>query len=124
MSEEEGTISLVREGKITRDVDAGDVAHHAAAAPGGVGDAAARTAHRPPHAARRCAQPQGPTPPWWRCSTARPRDLREALRRNRGLKIVSLLLAFFLWFFDQRRASATPSASLEFPIVVRKLPPT
>ena len=26
------------------------------------------------------------------------RDLREALRRNPGLKLVSLLLAFFLWF--------------------------
>src|SRR5262245_51319914 len=67
--------------------------------------------------------PQGPTPPWWRIlDRLRPRDLREALRHNRGLKIVSLLLAFFLWFsinVSERDAERV----LELPVVVRKLPP-
>jgi YbbR domain-containing protein len=67
--------------------------------------------------------PQGPTPPWWRIlDRLRPRDLREALRHNRGLKLVSLLLAFFLWFsinVSERDAERV----LELPVVVRKLPP-
>lgn len=66
---------------------------------------------------------QGPTPPWWRIlDRLRPRDLREGLRRNRGLKIISLLLAFFLWYsinVSERDAERV----LELPVVVRKLPP-
>lgn len=67
--------------------------------------------------------PPGPTPPWLRIlQWLRPRDLREALRRNTGLKAISLLLAFFLWFsinVSERDAERV----LEFPVVVRKLPP-
>jgi YbbR domain-containing protein len=67
--------------------------------------------------------PDGPTPPWWRIlDRLRPRDLREALRHNRGLKIISLLLAFFLWYsinVSERDAERV----LELPVVVRKLPP-
>ena len=67
--------------------------------------------------------PQGPTPPWWRIlDRLRPRDLRAALRHNRGLKIISLLLAFFLWYsinVSERDAERV----LELPVVVRKLPP-
>jgi YbbR domain-containing protein len=65
----------------------------------------------------------GPTPPWWRIlGRLRPRDLREALRRNTGLKAVSLVLAFFLWFsinVSERDAERV----LELPVVVRRLPP-
>jgi YbbR domain-containing protein len=46
--------------------------------------------------------------------------MRAALRRNPGLKIVSLLLAFFLWFsinVSERDAEAT----LEVPLRVRSL---
>ncbi len=65
----------------------------------------------------------GPTPPWWRMlGRLRPRSLREALRHNPGLKAISLLLAFFLWFsinVSERDAERV----LELPVVVRKLPP-
>ena len=65
----------------------------------------------------------GPTPPWWRMlARLRPRSLREALRHNPGLKAISLLLAFFLWFsinVSERDAERV----LELPVVVRKLPP-
>lgn len=65
----------------------------------------------------------GPTPPWWRMlDRLRPRSLREALRHNPGLKAISLLLAFFLWFsinVSERDAERV----LELPVVVRKLPP-
>ena len=66
---------------------------------------------------------QGPTPPWWRIlGRLRPRDVGAALRHNRGLKIISLLLAFFLWYsinVSERDAERV----LELPVVVRKLPP-
>jgi len=66
--------------------------------------------------------PQGPTPPWWRViDRLRPRDVGAALRHNRGLKIISLLLAFFLWYsinVSERDAERV----LELPVVVRKLP--
>jgi YbbR domain-containing protein len=69
------------------------------------------------------SSPEGPTPPWWRIlGRLRPRDLGEALRHNRGLKIISLLLAFFLWYsinVSERDAERV----LELPVVVRKLPP-
>ena len=70
------------------------------------------------------AAPQpGPTPPWWRMlDRLRPRSLREALRHNPGLKAISLLLAFFLWFsinVSERDAERV----LELPVVIRKLPP-
>ena len=65
----------------------------------------------------------GPTPPWWRMlDRLRPRSLREALRHNPGLKAISLLLAFFLWFsinVSERDAERV----LELPVVIRKLPP-
>ena len=44
-------------------------------------------------------RPARPTPPWRRIlRVPRPRELRDGLRRNTGLKLVSLVLAFFLWF--------------------------
>jgi len=64
--------------------------------------------------------PERPAPPWRRWLRApRWRDLRAALRRNRGLKLVSLLLAFFLWFsinVSERDAEGT----LEIPLQVRQ----
>jgi YbbR domain-containing protein len=63
----------------------------------------------------------GPTPPWRRLLRfPRPSDVRGALSRNPGLKIVSLLLAFFLWFsinVSERDAEGT----LEIPLRVRSL---
>jgi YbbR domain-containing protein len=44
-------------------------------------------------------RPARPTPPWRRIlRVPKPHELREGLRRNTGLKLVSLVLAFFLWF--------------------------
>jgi len=68
------------------------------------------------------AGPAGPTPPWRRLRLPRPRELRAALMRNPGLKAVSLLLAFFLWFsinVSERDAEGT----LEVPLRVRALAP-
>ncbi len=60
--------------------------------------------------------PERPTRPWQRwLRVPRRRDLRAALRRNAGLKLVSLLLAFFLWFsinVSERDAEGT----LEIPV--------
>jgi YbbR domain-containing protein len=65
--------------------------------------------------------PPGPTPPWRRLLRfPRLSDVRPALSRNRGLKLVSLLLAFFLWFsinVSERDAEGT----LEIPLRVRAL---
>ncbi len=66
-------------------------------------------------------RPPRPTPPWRRLLRfPRLRDIRGALSRNRGLKLVSLLLAFFLWFsinVSERDAEGT----LEIPLQVRSL---
>jgi hypothetical protein len=54
---------------------------------------------------------------------APPARRGAALRHNRGLKLISLLLAFFLWYsinVSERDAERV----LELPVVVRKLPPT
>ena len=64
----------------------------------------------------------GPTPPWRKLLRVPDvRDLREGFRRNTGLKLFSLLLAFFLWFsinVSERDAERV----LELPIVLRRLP--
>ena len=60
-------------------------------------------------------------PPWRRLlRVPRLRDVRAALSRNRGLKLVSLLLAFFLWFsinVSERDAEGT----IEVPLSIRSL---
>jgi len=65
--------------------------------------------------------PTRPTPPWQRLlRLPRWRDLRAALRQNPGLKLFSLLLAFFLWFsinVSERDAEST----FEVPIRVSRL---
>ncbi len=67
--------------------------------------------------------PTRPTPPWRRLlRLSSPRDLRAALRRNPGLKLVSLLLAAFLWFsinVSERDAERT----VDLPVTLRKLQP-
>jgi YbbR domain-containing protein len=64
----------------------------------------------------------GPTPPWRRLlRLPRWRNVRAALARNRGMKLLSLLLAFFLWFsinVSERDAEGT----IEMPLRVRSLP--
>jgi YbbR domain-containing protein len=53
----------------------------------------------PPEPDSGTERPARPTPPWRRLLVVpRPRDLRAGLRHNTGLKLVSLVLAFFLWF--------------------------
>jgi YbbR domain-containing protein len=77
---------------------------------------------RPPTPAEELVPgPPGPTPPWRRLLRfPRWSDVRGALSRNPGLKIVSLLLAFFLWFsinVSERDAEGT----VEIPLRVRSL---
>src|SRR5262249_18454383 len=66
--------------------------------------------------------PAGPTPPWRRMLRVPSlRDLFGALRRHPGLKIVSLLLAFFLWFsinVSERNAERV----VDLQVSVRKVP--
>lgn len=65
--------------------------------------------------------PPGPTPPWrrlWR--VPRLGELRLALRENPGLKLISLLLAFFLWFsinLTERDAERI----VDLPVVIRQI---
>src|SRR5215468_9885088 len=76
---------------------------------------------RPPAGAEQVPSPSGPTPPWRRLlRLPRPRGIVAALRRNSGLKAVSLLLAFLLWFsinVSERDAEGT----IELPLRVRSL---
>jgi len=66
-------------------------------------------------------EPPGPTPPWRRLlRVPRWREVHAALSRNPGLKVVSLLLAFFIWFsinVTERDAEGT----FDIPIRVRSL---
>jgi YbbR domain-containing protein len=77
-------------------------------------------------------RPAGPTPPWrGLLRVPRPRDLREMLRRNPGLKLVSLGLAFLLWLsinLGESGAERTLELQLAPPriagdLVVTNLPP-
>jgi YbbR domain-containing protein len=67
--------------------------------------------------------PPQPTPPWKRLFRfPTQRSLREALQRNRALKILSLILAFFLWFsinVTERDAERI----VELPVSIRRLAP-
>jgi len=69
------------------------------------------------------AAPPGPTPPWRRLLRVPSRgELREGFRQNPGMKLVSLLLAFFLWFsinVSERDAERV----VELPVTIRKLQP-
>ncbi|HZP43745.1 MAG TPA: CdaR family protein [Candidatus Binatia bacterium] len=55
----------------------------------------ARPAETPPSDA--LPGPPAPVPPWRRLRLPRPRELRDALRRNTGLKLLSLVLAILAW---------------------------
>src|SRR5262249_52881396 len=61
--------------------------------------------------------------PWRRLiQLVRPPDLRGALRNNAGMKLTSLVLAFFLWFsinVTERDAERV----VGLPVTVRKLQP-
>ena len=103
----------------------GDAAHHAAAAARRMRLRALRPrrGRRPRRAAARARR--GRRRRWrrWLRAAAPASDLREPLRRNPGLKLVSLLLAFFLWFSinvtrARRRADRRAAGD-----ACRKLPP-
>jgi len=78
---------------------------------------------RPPVGDEPAPAPGGPTPPWRRLlRVPGPRAVAAALRRNTGLKLFSLLLAFVIWFMinvSERDAEGT----FEMPIRVRSLAP-
>jgi len=78
---------------------------------------------RPPVGDEPAPAPGGPTPPWRRLlRVPGPRAIAAALRRNTGLKVFSLLLAFVIWFMinvSERDAEGT----FEMPIRVRSLAP-
>jgi YbbR domain-containing protein len=81
---------------------------------------ALRTAPAPPEPA---GVPPGPTPPWRRpFRVPSLRDLSEMLRRNPGLKLVSLLLAFFLWF-SINVSERDAEREVRLPVTIRRLPP-
>lgn len=68
-------------------------------------------------------RPARPTPPWRRLARfPSAGDLREGLRRNTGLKLVSLVLAFFLWFainVSERDAEI----DISIPVTTKQLSP-
>ena len=120
VSEEDGTISLVREGTITRDVDGGDAAHHAAAAAGRMrlpASACAGHAAAPARRRRRAAR-AAPLAAAFRC---RSPAWRAIIRHNPGLKLVSLLLACFLWY-SINELERDAERVVEMPVAIRKVP--
>ena len=62
-----------------------------------------------------------PAPPWrrWLPVLSRPRDFRAALRHNAGMKLFSLLLAFFLWF-SINVSERDAEGSFEMPLRIRQ----
>jgi YbbR domain-containing protein len=63
----------------------------------------------------------GPTPPWRRwLRIPRPRELRDSLRHNPGLKLVSLILAFLLWF-SINVTERDAEIDINVPITVQRL---
>jgi len=65
--------------------------------------------------------PPAPVPPWRRLRVPRPRELRDALRRNTGLKLLSLVLAMFAWVSVNVEGGGA-ERELELALVPRKLP--
>jgi len=75
---------------------------------------------RPPEAA---ADATRPTRPWERFTRLPARrELGELLRHNRGLKVVSLLLACFLWY-SINALERDAERLIDLPISIRKIPP-
>ncbi len=58
-------------------------------------------------------------PDWLRLP--RPQDLREALRHNPGLKLISIVLASFLWY-SINVLERDAERVVELPVSVRKIP--
>src|SRR5689334_10617807 len=85
---------------------------------------ALRSAPPPAPAEPGGAPPPAPRPQWWRRFARMPGlgDLRAAVSRNRGLKLVSLLLAFFLWF-SINVSERDAEREVKLPLTVRRLPP-
>ena len=109
VSEEEGKISLVREGRITRDLDAGTLAQYAAAA----ARMTVKWIDRDEPAAFVAARAAA-------CCGIRtaggPRSSRNFL-----LKLLSLVAAFSLWLFVNAGERDTEIA-LQVPLELRNIP--
>ena len=79
------------------------------------------TRRQAPAPAEATPEVPGPTPPWRRLWGLPARmTLRDLVRHNRGLKLVSFLLAFFLWFsinLSERDAERV----VELPVTIRRL---
>jgi YbbR domain-containing protein len=83
---------------------------------------ALRSAPLPPSSESSGPPPLRPTPPWRRLlRVPRARDLRAALRKDPGLKLISLLLAFFLWF-SINVSERDAERDVKLPVTIRKLP--
>lgn len=68
--------------------------------------------------------PRRPTAPWERLlRVPRPRTLRDAIRRNPGLKLVSLVMAVFLWY-SITKTERDAERIIEVPISLRRVPET
>jgi YbbR domain-containing protein len=66
--------------------------------------------------------PRRPTAPWERLfRMPRPRNLRAILQRNPGLKLVSLVLAVFLWY-SITKTERDAERIIELPVSLRRIP--
>ncbi len=66
--------------------------------------------------------PKRPTAPWERIFRfPRPADLRAAVQRNPGLKLLSLVMAAFLWY-SITKTERDAERNIEVPVSLRKIP--
>ncbi|MCW5891784.1 MAG: hypothetical protein KIT14_14730 [bacterium] len=61
-------------------------------------------------------------PEWLRPRLPRPGQLRASLRHNSGLKLISLILACFLWY-SINALERDAERSIEVPVSIRRTPP-
>ena len=66
--------------------------------------------------------PRRPTAPWARLlRLPRPAELRAAIRKNPGLKLVSIVVAIFLWY-SITKSERDAERTIEVPVSLRKIP--
>jgi YbbR domain-containing protein len=65
--------------------------------------------------------PRRPTAPWERLHIPRPRELRAIIQKNPGLKLVSIILAIFLWY-SITKTERDAERVIELPVSLRKIP--
>lgn len=65
--------------------------------------------------------PRRPRAPWQRIRVPRNADIRAAIRKNPGLKFISLVLAGFLWY-SITKTERDAERVIEVPVSLRKIP--